>query len=238
MGGYEYMYKSALKKEIYDIDRPDTRKIEALLQSGKLENCGEMLDVILDEVNFREVRSMMLRLYIVMDMYMLARSFARDLGITSEQFSVHFGVADDIESKMNNVDDTILFIKEMFAQCIRWRIETAKENSNCSVKNAKEYIDRNYMDYDISLCSVAEAVGLTPTYLSALFKKGMGQNMSEYLTSVRIDRSKKLLCCTSKLICEIAYEVGFRDYRYFSQIFKKRTGQTPRQFQNSANICP
>ena len=78
-------------------------------------------------------------------------------------------------------------------------------------------------------------VGLTPTYLSALFKKESGQNFTDYVTTLRITRAKELLCCTKKLISEIAYEVGFRDYRYFSQIFKKQTGMTPRQFQNSTN---
>ena len=94
------------------------------------------------------------------------------------------------------------------------------------------------MDENISLRSVAEAVGLSPSYLSALFKREIGQNLSEYLTNVRIRRSKELLCCTSKMIYEIAYAVGFRDYRYFSQIFKKYTGQTPRQFQSTANCYP
>ena len=67
-------------------------------------------------------------------------------------------------------------------------------------------------------------------------KKESGENLSEYLTRVRIHHSKELLCCTSKLISEIAYDVGYRDYRYFSQIFKKHTGLTPRQFQSMANV--
>ena len=89
------------------------------------------------------------------------------------------------------------------------------------------------MHDDISLTAVAYAVGLSPTYLSALFKRETGQKLSEYLNLVRIRRSKELLSCTSKMIYEVAFEVGFQDYRYFSQIFKKYTGLTPRQFQNS-----
>ena len=103
------------------------------------------------------------------------------------------------------------------------------------IRKAKEYIDSNYTDEEISLNKVAENVGLTPTYLSALFKKETKQNFTDYVTMLRITRAKELLCCTKKLISEIAYEVGFRDYRYFSQIFKKQTGMTPRQFQNSTN---
>ena len=92
------------------------------------------------------------------------------------------------------------------------------------------------MHDDISLTAVACAVGLSPTYLSTIFKRETGQKLSEYLNQVRIGRSKELLCCTSKMIYEIAFEVGFQDYRYFSQIFKKYTGQTPRQFQSCGNV--
>ena len=103
------------------------------------------------------------------------------------------------------------------------------------MRNARSYIDEHYMKSELSLTSVASAVGISPTYLSALFKKESGKNLSEYITMVRINKSKELLCRTLKLIYEIAYEVGFQDYRYFSQIFKKQTGQTPREFQNAAN---
>ena len=60
------------------------------------------------------------------------------------------------------------------------------------------------MSSGLSLTAVAEAVGISPAYLSALFKREMGKNLSEYITGIRIERSKELLCCTSKLIYEIA----------------------------------
>ena len=78
-------------------------------------------------------------------------------------------------------------------------------------------------------------MNFSPTYFSSLFKKETGTNFINYLTQARIHKAKTLLCCTSKMVYEVAYEVGFRDYRYFSQIFKKYTGQTPREFQCSSN---
>ena len=68
-----------------------------------------------------------------------------------------------------------------------------------------------------------------------MFKKAVGTNFVDYLTRVRIERAKELLCCTSLQVSEIADQVGFRDYRYFSQIFKKYTGYTPREFQEHSN---
>ena len=146
-----------------------------------------------------------------------------------------WGVDDEISGKLQTIDSTTEYLHTLIEQCIRWRIESATENGNDLVKKAKSYMDANYMNEDISLKTTAEYVGLSPTYLSALFKREMKRNFTEYLTEIRIRKAKELLCSTSKLICEIAYEVGFRDYRYFSQIFKKQTGMTPRQFQNSTN---
>lgn len=219
-----------------DVRRLDTRALKALLQSGKLEKCREVLNAYLEQVQFQHLHSLMLRLYVGMDVYIVARSFSRNLGITNTQFTARFGSIDDISGKLQTTESTMDFLGAMIEQCIRWRIASASESTHAVIRNAKEFIDENYMDDNLSLSAVAKAVGLSPTYLSALFKREMRQNFSDYLTNVRIEKAKELLCCTSKMIYEVAYESGFRDYRYFSQIFKKHTGLTPRQFQNNANL--
>ena len=222
----------------YDIRRPDIKRIESLMQSGSLESCQNVLSSVLQETRFHECNSFMVRLYICMDIYIAAQSFSRSLGISGEHFAEEFGSADELQDRLRTSESAEAFLCCLLRQCIKWRIENVHDNSCGIVYKAKDHIDSHYMDENISLRSVAEAVGLSPSYLSALFKREIGQNLSEYLTNVRIRRSKELLCCTSKMIYEIAYDVGFRDYRYFSQIFKKYTGQTPRQFQSSANFCP
>ena len=232
------MSQTPILLEDCDVRRLDAAKIDGLLRYGRLESCREVLEEYLEQVHFRQLRSLMLRLYVCMDVYISARRVTSDFGITAEQFAVRFGTLDEISGRLQTIDSTTEYLHAMVAQCIRWRIESAAENGNDLIKKAKAYIDANYMNEDISLKSTAEHVGLSPTYLSALFKREMKRNFTEYLTEIRIRRAKELLCSTSKLICEIAYEVGFRDYRYFSQIFKKQTGQTPRNFQTDVNICP
>ncbi|MBR4361342.1 MAG: helix-turn-helix transcriptional regulator [Ruminococcus sp.] len=221
-----------------DVKRVDIRKVEELLQSGRLDDCRERLDAVLEEVNFRKIGSLVIRLYVCMDIYVAAHTFAEKIGVSDETFCEHFGIADDISGKLMNIDETVEFLHSLVYDCIVWRIGTAKESGKSILANAREYIDKNYMNDDLSLLVVAEAVGLSPSYLSAQFKKKYGQNLSEYIAAARIAHARELLCCTSKMIYEVAYDVGFRDYRYFSQIFKKYTGQTPRQFQNNANIEP
>ena len=221
--------------ECCDVNRIDTEKIVHLLQSGNLSTCHDTVDSFLKEIRFHELNSLMLRLYVCMDIYIAARTFSRDLGIPNEQFISQFGSTDVIASQLETVDGTTSFLHGMIEQCIRWRADAVAESGNDIIRKAKQFIDKSYMDEDLSLKTVADEVGLSAPYLSAVFKREMHQNFSEYLTQVRIRHAKELLCCTSKLIYEVAYEVGFRDYRYFSQIFKKQTGQTPRAFQISAN---
>ena len=180
----------------------------------------------------------MLRLYVCMDIYVAAHAFAQKIGVSSEKFFECFGTADEIGAELMTTEDTRKFLHDLVRGCIKWRIESAKESGRSIVAKAKDYIDKNYMNDELSLLVVADAVGLSPSYLSTQFKKEYGQNLFEYLAVARISHARELLCCTSKMVYEVAYDVGFRDYRYFSQIFKKYTGQTPRQFQNSANICP
>ena len=221
-----------------DIQMIDNKQLLSLMQCGDLETCADTFQSYLNKVKFFSMESLMLRLYIGMDVYLTARNVANGFGVSKEEFVLSFGSIDDISAKMQSIDATASYLQEMVAQCIRWRITSVSQNGNSAIQKAKEYIDNNYTDEDISLNRVAVNVGLTPSYLSALFKKETKKNFTDYVTALRITRAKELLCCTKKMISEIAYEVGFRDYRYFSQIFKRETGMTPRQFQNSTNeLC-
>ena len=222
----------------FDITRPDTTKITELLKSGSPADCRTTLDKVLDEIHFREIKSLMIKLYSCMDIFVVAKSFAKEIGISDEQIVARFGTAEDIEPRLRTTDEMISFLYETLIQCIEWRADSVRESGSDVMKTACAYIAGNYMNCDISLGSVAEAVGLTPSYLCMLFKKETGRNFSDHLTDIRIHKAKELLCCTSKMVYEVAYDVGFSDYRYFSQIFKKRTGMTPRQYQYSMNVCP
>lgn len=94
------------------------------------------------------------------------------------------------------------------------------------VRQAQQYMDEHYRD-KIVLEDIAEIVGLNPVYFSVLFKKETGINFSAYLLNVRMERAKELLCGSNGTIAAIAEEVGYKDSRYFSQIFTKTVGVKP-----------
>ena len=79
----------------------------------------------------------------------------------------------------------------------------------------------------ITIEDMAEIVDLNPIYLGSLFKKEIGLNFSSYLIKVRIDAAKSLLIETNYTIAAIGSEVGYKDTRYFSQLFEKTVGIKP-----------
>lgn len=107
------------------------------------------------------------------------------------------------------------------------------QKSNDVINKAKEFIQKNFASQDTCLTSVAESVHLSPNHFSAIFSQECGVTFIEYLTNLRIEEAKKLLLNTEMRSGDIAYECGFSDPHYFSFIFKKNTGLSPREFKNS-----
>ena len=101
------------------------------------------------------------------------------------------------------------------------------------ILKAKDYIEKNYSDQNTTLTSVAEFVCLSPNHFSTIFSQECNITFIEYLTNVRIEHAKQLIKNTEMKGYDIAYECGFSDPHYFSYIFKKNTGLTPREYKSS-----
>jgi two-component system response regulator YesN len=104
--------------------------------------------------------------------------------------------------------------------------EAIEAESAKPVRQAKQYISEHYSE-KIVLEDIADIVDLNPVYFSVLFKKETGINFSTYLVNVRIEKAKEMLCSTNETIAAVGEKVGYRDSRYFSQIFTKMVGVKP-----------
>ncbi|MDR6882042.1 AraC family transcriptional regulator [Bacillus sp. 3255] len=94
-----------------------------------------------------------------------------------------------------------------------------------------QYMEDNY-HFDLSLDQCAQICGLSPHYLSKLFKKTMDVSFIEYLTKLRIERSIELLRTSELSVADIAGKVGYQT-KNFIRVFKKMTGVTPGQFRGT-----
>ena len=98
------------------------------------------------------------------------------------------------------------------------------------ITEAKHYIQQHYQEA-LRLEDVSTAVGFNATYFSTLFKKETGQNFMDYLTELRISKAKELLCGEELSVQDVAEQVGYRDLKYFSRLFKKLTGVSPSDYK-------
>ena len=100
------------------------------------------------------------------------------------------------------------------------------------VKNALAYIEENYRE-KLKLSDVADQIYVSQWHLSKLLNKHTGQNFSEILNTIRIEKAKELLKDPSLRIGDIAEEVGFLDVAHFSRVFKKQAGISANEYRNT-----
>jgi two-component system response regulator YesN len=97
------------------------------------------------------------------------------------------------------------------------------------ITNVQKYIN-NHITEKLSLNEVAGIFGLSPNYLSILFKKNCQLGFSEYIAQAKVNKAKTLLLEQDMKIYEAADQLGFESAFYFSKVFKKVTGLSPREF--------
>jgi two-component system response regulator YesN len=105
------------------------------------------------------------------------------------------------------------------------------DNRLSIIKKTIQYMEQECQN--VSLYSVAQKVYVTPTYLSSLFKMNTGKTFIAQLTDIRAEKAKDLLKNTHLKNYEVAERVGYKDSRYFSQIFKKKVGVTPSEYRET-----
>ena len=116
--------------------------------------------------------------------------------------------------------------------CISF-IDNAKGGfSKLLMERAEEFIRENFAVPDLSLRDVCDHLAVSQSYFSALFKSKYKKTFLEYLTELRIEKAKGLLAATDFKLYEIAEKCGYADPHYFSVIFKKHTGMTPKDYRN------
>ncbi|MGG4045930.1 response regulator [Paenibacillus favisporus] len=132
-----------------------------------------------------------------------------------------------------SLHDAIALLKEAFAVQMTDHLKSQhREDGPTVVEKAKQYISNHYHQ-DLSIEEVAEVADLSISHFCTLFKQVSGYTFLEYLTECRMDKAKYMLSHTSVKVYQIAPLVGYQDPKYFTQVFKKATGQTPTEYRES-----
>jgi YesN/AraC family two-component response regulator len=103
------------------------------------------------------------------------------------------------------------------------------------LRRAQRYIWENYTR-KISLQEIARASGLSAPYFSTVFKEEMGENLSNYLNRLRVEKAASMLIETDLSLGEISGSCGFEDQSWFSKIFKYYAGISPGKFRERGGV--
>lgn len=223
--------------EINQFDQIITR----FLSSGSREEVESFVGALFTEISEDHFRSLMIRQYIIMDIYATVLAFCKklrkDTGADGEAAGQMESLRENEEilkravSTAESVDDIKAYIGTLLDHAIELRNTVSGRRYSDIIQTAKKRIEQDYMSEDISLNSVAAEVCMSPSYFSSVFSKEMGKTFIEYLTEVRMEKAKQYLACSSMKTSEISYEVGYKDPHYFSYIFKKTQGCTPKEYR-------
>jgi AraC-like DNA-binding protein len=103
------------------------------------------------------------------------------------------------------------------------------------VEKARDYVRKHYRE-KIYLEDVAEALSLSPTYLSRLFKKETGSCLQDFINEERVFRAANLLLYSELSLSEIATYVGFPNQSYMGKMFKKYRSMTPKTYRDTFRV--
>lgn len=217
-------------KDLGDVGK-SREMIEKFLNNGTKEELEEFMDTYFIRMKEDKLQSTLMRQYIIMDIYIVIMSFCEKIDAVNHDYQQETEKLKSTIQNMNSVSEIRAYITYMLNQAIELRDSISKKRYADIIKAAEKMISEHYMSEEISLNSVADSVGMSPSYFSSVFSKESGKTFVEFLTETRMEKAKELLMCSTLKTSEIGYEVGYKDPHYFSYIFKKTQGCSPKDYR-------
>lgn len=208
------------------------KAIEDFLKTGLKSETTHFVDEYFATLGEKNIHSLIFRQYVTVDIYFAANAMLEELGCEPGILAERCGDFQKNPEIFSSVDLAKSYIKSLLETTVELREGFSRKKYSTLLKNARNYIEQNYDNEDISLNTVAASVNLSPNHFSTVFSQETGQTFIEYLTYVRMEKAKKLLRSTSMRTAEIAFAVGYKDPHYFSYLFKKTQECTPREFRS------
>lgn len=130
---------------------------------------------------------------------------------------------------VNQLKEWAFKVAELFYEDINQTMVTAK---NSSIQLIQQYINAHLAE-DVTLQAISEHIHMHPVYLSKIFKAETGENISEYIIRLKMERAAYLLKQTDDRIYQICSKIGYQNPPYFIKLFKKFFGMTPQEYREA-----
>ena len=213
----------------------DSRMESELIAAVKFGPGDKIRSVVGDVVGKMEETKVHYRQY---QAYILAVINA--LTQLSQQYDLRindmFGVQTDyfeILTKVEKTENIRQYLTEVAFKMNRAMEEERSNTTKNVIQEARQYIQENFRDPDLSVEKICRHLHMSPAYFSTVFKKETGQAYIAYLTDVRLNRAVELLMTTEDKTYIIAEKVGYPEQNYFSYVFKKKFGVSPTKFRGA-----
>ncbi len=237
-GDYENLLNDFYKvRDVLDEDEipPYPLGLEKQLQTAIIEGDSklskELLNKLLGHIffgsngDFRTIKTRVTELIVL-----LSRS-AIDGGADMEQvFLLNKNYIDEIKA-FDSLDKLSIWLSGVINRFISYVFEFNDVKHTDVIFKVINYIKQNYKE-KLTLDDISSYVYLSKSYLSKIFKDEMKCTITNYINSVRVEKSKQLLADSSLSLADIAYFVGFEDQSYYTKVFKKITGVSPGKYKN------
>lgn len=130
---------------------------------------------------------------------------------------------------------TVKHLKEWTANVLEiFRLSAQNETrtaKTAAVKEAQKFII-SHLSGDLSVQTISDVLNMHPAYLSRLYKLETGENISDYISRLKMEKAVMLLQTSTRKIYEISIEIGYQNPHYFIKLFKKHFGFTPQEYRN------
>ncbi len=150
----------------------------------------------------------------------------------TEKMALHIGLYKLYNlSQFQTWNEVIDYYRELSDVLLTIISDEENGSQERTISEIKKYIKSN-LGRSLSLDEIANHVNYNSTYISRLFRQLTGENISRYIVEQKIEKAKEYLSETNESIQTISEKLGFETSQYFSNVFKKRTGISPREYRN------
>ena len=206
--------------------------VDRLKYAGKNE-ISAIIEESMNLINKNPGQFQVFASYLLVDLIFAVSKLVENLGGDIKNENPEILQRNFIENAVLDEDNFRKKVENILNFALEFRDSKMTGRYGDVILKAKEYIDKNYANQNTTLTTVADVVCLSPNHFSTIFSQECKTTFIEYLTNVRIENAKRLIRETDMKGYEIAYECGFSDPHYFSYIFKKNTGLSPREFKGT-----
>lgn len=211
--------------------KTELNKFNEILAVSQKGNYREKIERFTAKIWSSAFSDRIMRCYIIADTYFTAQSFAFVYEVTAEEFQNRIGSVYKYAEEIKTEKDALEYFELLIEACIDWRILRNCSRKKNEIRRAVQYIKKHYDDPDLDLSAAAAKANLSASYFSAVFHQSTGVSFQNYLNALRIKEAQKLLNCTALSIADVAHKAGYIDYRHFSTVFRKKTGDTPSRYR-------